>query len=48
MKLVNDYDSQEMPKTDDLSRDQLLAREEDNNRLCLLWGRNNLAVPWLA
>jgi 3-oxoisoapionate decarboxylase len=48
MKLVNDYASQEMPKTDDLSQDQLLAREEDNNRLCLLWGRNNLAVPWLA
>ena len=48
MKLVDDYASQEMPKTDDLSRDQLLAREEDNNRLCLLWGRDNLAVPWLA
>jgi sugar phosphate isomerase/epimerase len=48
MKLLDDYASQEMPKTDDLSRDQLLAREEDNNRLCLHWGRDNLAVPWLA
>jgi 3-oxoisoapionate decarboxylase len=48
LKLVNEYASQEMPRTDNLSRDQLLAREEDNNRLCLLWGRSNLAVSWLA
>lgn len=47
-KLVNEYGSQEMPRTDDLSQDELLAREEDNNRRCLLWGRNNLAVSWLA
>jgi 3-oxoisoapionate decarboxylase len=47
-KLVGEYASQEMPRTDDLSPEQLLAREEENNRLCLLWGRNNLAVSWLA
>jgi 3-oxoisoapionate decarboxylase len=47
-ELVNEYASQEMPRTDGLSSDELLAREEENNRLCLLWGRNNLAVSWLA
>jgi sugar phosphate isomerase/epimerase len=46
--LVNEYASQEMPRTDDLSSDQLLGREEENNRLCLLWARNNLAASWLA
>jgi sugar phosphate isomerase/epimerase len=48
LKLVDEYASQEMPRTDNLSRDELLAREEDNNRRCLVWARNNLAVSWLA
>jgi hypothetical protein len=37
-----------MQKPGDMSGDLFLARQEDNNRLCLLWGRDNLAVPWLA
>ncbi len=48
LKLVNEYASQEMPRTDNLSQDELLAREEDNNRRSLVWARNNLAVSWLA
>jgi hypothetical protein len=31
-------------RTDNLSQDELLAREEDDNRRCLVWARNHLAV----
>jgi sugar phosphate isomerase/epimerase len=48
LKLVNEYASREVPRTNNLSQDELLAREEDNNRRCLVWARNNLAVSWLA
>lgn len=48
LKLVDTHASQEMPQTAQLSHDDLLAREEDNNRRSLLWARDNLAVSWLA
>jgi 3-oxoisoapionate decarboxylase len=48
LRLVDRHASQEMPQTSQLTRDELLAREEDNNRRCLAWARQNLAVSWLA
>jgi sugar phosphate isomerase/epimerase len=48
MQLVDQHSSQEMPQTDKLSHEQLLALEEDSNRRCLEWARQNLAVSWLA
>jgi hypothetical protein len=48
MQLVDQHSSQEMPQTDKLSHEQLLALEEDSNRRCLEWARQNLAVYWLA
>jgi sugar phosphate isomerase/epimerase len=47
LKIVDEYSSP-MPVTSQLSEDGLLAREDENNRLSLTWGRANLAVPWLA
>jgi 3-oxoisoapionate decarboxylase len=48
LQLVEQHTSQEMPQTDQLTHDELLAREEENNRRCLVWARQNLAVSWLA
>jgi 3-oxoisoapionate decarboxylase len=48
LQLVEQHTSQEMPQTSQLTHDDLLAREEDNNRRCLVWARQNLAVSWLA
>jgi sugar phosphate isomerase/epimerase len=48
LKLVDEYASQTMPQTAGLSEEGLLSREEENNRLSLVWGRANLAVSWLA
>ena len=48
LQLVDQHTSLEMPQTDTLSHEQLLALEEVNNRRCLDWARQNLAVSWLA
>ncbi len=48
LKLVDEYASQEMPETAQLSDDELSAREADNNRRCFEWARNNLAVSWIG
>jgi 3-oxoisoapionate decarboxylase len=48
LQIVNQHTSLEMPQTDKLSHEQLLALEEVNNRRCLDWARENLAVSWLA
>ncbi|MEO8737644.1 MAG: TIM barrel protein [Edaphobacter sp.] len=48
LKLVDAYSSQSMPQTAQLTHDELLAREQENNRRSLLWARDNLAVSWLA
>lgn len=47
LKLVDEHSSP-MPVTQGLSEQQLLSREEENNKDCLDWGRKNLAVAWLA
>ncbi len=46
-KLVAEHTSK-MPVTQGLTEEQLLAREEDNNKRSLQWARENLALPWLA
>jgi len=48
LQLVDRHASQRMPQTDSLSHEELLAVEEENNRRCLAWARQNLAVSWLA
>lgn len=48
LQIVEQHTSQEMPQTGQLTHDELLAREEENNRRCLVWARQNLAVSWLA
>jgi 3-oxoisoapionate decarboxylase len=48
LKLVEQHASEEMPQTSQLTHDELLALEEENNRRCLVWARQNLAVSWLA
>ena len=47
LETVNQHVSP-MPDTAGMPHDQLLAREEEDNRRCLAWARENLAVPWLA
>ena len=48
LQLVDQHTSLEMPQNDKLSHEELLALEESNNRRCLDWARQNLAVSWLA
>ncbi len=48
LKIVDEHTSKEMPQTAGLSNEALLALEERDNRRCLEWARQNLAVSWLA
>src|SRR5271170_1489818 len=48
LRIVDEHTSKEMPQTAGLSNEELLALEERDNRRCLEWARQNLAVSWLA
>jgi 3-oxoisoapionate decarboxylase len=48
LKIVDEHTAKKMPQTAGLSNEELLAVEELDNRRCLEWARQNLAVSWLA
>jgi hypothetical protein len=48
LQIVAEHTSKEMPLSAGLSNERLLAIEEQDNRRCLEWARQNLAVSWLA